>query len=94
MLPTPNCCPPPHARSRLQLSTFTVNYMGHPFNNSISENRIMYNVLKWMAVFLVVVLFDVIPGRCAWVACAAGAWRACHPAPGLASALPCPGPSL
>jgi hypothetical protein len=37
--------------------------MGHPFNNSISENKAMQNVLKYMAIFLLVVLFDVVPGR-------------------------------
>jgi hypothetical protein len=47
----------------LQLSTFTVNYVGHPFNNSISENKVMFNVLKWMSVFLIVVLFNLIPGQ-------------------------------
>ncbi|KAF5843111.1 HAD-like domain-containing protein [Dunaliella salina] len=47
----------------VQLSTFTVNYMGHPFNNSISENKIMFNVLKWMAIFLGVVLFNLVPGN-------------------------------
>jgi hypothetical protein len=52
----------PSMHGALQLSTFTVNYMGHPFNNSISENRTMSNVLKWMAVFLMLVLYDVIPG--------------------------------
>lgn len=46
-----------------QLSTFSINYMGHPFNNSISENRIMYGVLKWMGVFLLVVLSEAIPGE-------------------------------
>mmetsp|Transcript_1806 Transcript_1806/g.2786 ORF Transcript_1806/g.2786 Transcript_1806/m.2786 type:complete len:204 (+) Transcript_1806:1-612(+) len=50
----------------IQLSTFTVNYMGHPFNNSISENRIMSNTLKYMAVYLCVVLFDLVPGLGGW----------------------------
>ncbi len=45
-----------------QLSTFTVNYMGHPFNNAITEDRKMFNVLKYMALFLLVVLFEVVPG--------------------------------
>jgi len=37
--------------------------VGHPFNNSISENKVMFNVLKWMSVFLIVVLFNLIPGQ-------------------------------
>lgn len=47
----------------IQLSTFTVNYMGHPFNNAIMENPKMFNVLKYMALFLFVVLYDLIPGK-------------------------------
>jgi hypothetical protein len=37
--------------------------MGHPFNNSIRESRVMFNVLKYMALFLFLVLYDIIPGR-------------------------------
>ena len=49
----------------LQLSTFTVNYVGHPFNSSIRENRGMFNSVRVMAVFLFVIVFDFVPGGCA-----------------------------
>ena len=38
--------------------------MGHPFNNDIVENRVMFNVLKFMGIFLFLVLYDIIPGAC------------------------------
>eukprot|EP00798_Chlamydomonas_sp_ICE-L_P019150 gene19150-25760_t len=46
----------------VQLSTFTVNYVGHPFNSSISENKGMFNSVRMMTMFLGVVIFDVVPG--------------------------------
>lgn len=32
--------------SDLQLMTFAVNYVGHPFNTSILENRGLFNCLR------------------------------------------------
>jgi cation-transporting ATPase 13A1 len=46
----------------LQLSTFGVNYVGHPFNSSIRENRGMYFCLFYGGVALAVLSFDVVPG--------------------------------
>ena len=45
-----------------QLSTFGVNYVGHPFNSSIRENRGMYLCLFYGGCFLALITFDVIPG--------------------------------
>lgn len=46
----------------VQCTTFAVNYVGHPFNTSIKENRGLYNGLWYMTVFLFVVTFDLVPG--------------------------------
>ncbi|GAX79126.1 hypothetical protein CEUSTIGMA_g6566.t1 [Chlamydomonas eustigma] len=46
----------------VQLTTFGVNYVGHPFNSSIRENRGMYFCLLYGSIFLTLITFDVIPG--------------------------------
>ncbi|XP_073306723.1 probable manganese-transporting ATPase PDR2 [Primulina huaijiensis] len=42
----------------LQVATFAVNYMGHPFNKSISENRPFLYALGAAVVFFVVIASD------------------------------------
>lgn len=46
----------------IQVCTFAVNYVGHPFNTSIRENRGLYSGLYYMTIFLTVVTFEVVPG--------------------------------
>ena len=65
MHPTPcpaSVHPTPLLTACLQLSTFGVNYVGHPFNSSITENKGMYACLVYMFVFLGVITFDIVPG--------------------------------
>ena len=42
----------------IQLTTFAVNYQGHPFNSSITETRGFFNMLKWSYVFIAIVIYD------------------------------------
>lgn len=37
------------------MMTFAVNYVGHPFNSSLVENRGLFNSLRISAAFLFVV---------------------------------------
>ncbi|GLC43701.1 hypothetical protein PLESTB_000409700 [Pleodorina starrii] len=46
----------------VQMMTFAVNYVGHPFNTSIVENRNLYNSLRISAAFLFVVATELLPG--------------------------------
>eukprot|EP00891_Asterochloris_glomerata_P000411 jgi/Astpho2/411/Aster-03461 len=39
----------------IQLTTFAVNYQGHPFNSSITETKGFFNLLKWSYVFIAIV---------------------------------------
>jgi hypothetical protein len=45
----------------VQLTTFAVNYVGHPFNESITENSGMFNSVKWAACFLLVLVMELVP---------------------------------
>ncbi|EFJ41014.1 hypothetical protein VOLCADRAFT_107850 [Volvox carteri f. nagariensis] len=46
----------------VQMMTFAVNYVGHPFNTSIVENRNLFNSLRISAAFLFVVAAELVPG--------------------------------
>ncbi|KAG1664897.1 hypothetical protein FOA52_006243 [Chlamydomonas sp. UWO 241] len=46
----------------VQLSTFSVNYVGHPFNISIRDNKGMAVCVFYMFCFLGVITFDLLPG--------------------------------
>ncbi|KAG2488279.1 hypothetical protein HYH03_013129 [Edaphochlamys debaryana] len=45
----------------VQMMTFAANYVGHPFNTSIVENRNLYNSLRVSAAFLFVVAMEIVP---------------------------------
>ncbi|KAG2431042.1 hypothetical protein HYH02_013473 [Chlamydomonas schloesseri] len=45
----------------VQMMTFAVNYVGHPFNSSLVENRGLYTSLRISAAFLFVVATEVVP---------------------------------
>ncbi|GFR45828.1 hypothetical protein Agub_g7192, partial [Astrephomene gubernaculifera] len=45
----------------VQMMTFAVNYVGHPFNTSIAENRGLFNSLRISAAFLFVVATELMP---------------------------------
>eukprot|EP00897_Mesotaenium_endlicherianum_P008584 jgi/Mesen1/7754/ME000407S06956 len=47
------------ANMMIQVATFAVNYIGHPFNQSIRENKPFYYALTSAAVFFTVVTSDV-----------------------------------
>lgn len=46
------------ANMMIQVATFAVNYMGHPFNQSIRENRAFFYALTSAAVFFTVITSD------------------------------------
>jgi magnesium-transporting ATPase (P-type) len=54
-----------HARTpatqTVQLSTFAVNYVGHPFNESLRENRGMRMSLTYAGGFLLLLVLEVVP---------------------------------
>ena len=45
----------------VQLTTFAVNYMGHPFNTSLEENGGMAIALRWGAIGFVLACLNIIP---------------------------------
>ncbi|KIY95745.1 hypothetical protein MNEG_12219 [Monoraphidium neglectum] len=45
----------------VQLSTFAVNYVGHPFNESLRENRGMRMSLTYAGGFLLLLVLEVVP---------------------------------
>jgi cation-transporting ATPase 13A1 len=47
---------------QVQLTTFAVNYIGHPFNTSVFENKYMANMLKYGTLLFVVLALDILPG--------------------------------
>ncbi|XP_078437712.1 phosphate deficiency response 2 [Wolffia australiana] len=51
----------------IQVATFAVNYMGHPFNQSISENRPFKIALLSAVVFFTVITSDVVRGLNDWL---------------------------
>jgi cation-transporting ATPase 13A1 len=45
----------------VQLTTFGVNYVGHPFNSGLSENKGMLSSLRYSGAFLVLLVSEVVP---------------------------------
>ncbi|KAK9845150.1 hypothetical protein WJX84_012056 [Apatococcus fuscideae] len=50
----------------IQLSTFAVNYMGHPHNASLRENRPLFTTILYSTAFICALLFDVPRGLASW----------------------------
>ncbi|KAH7434487.1 hypothetical protein KP509_06G019400 [Ceratopteris richardii] len=48
------------ANMMIQVATFAVNYMGHPFNQSIRENKAFFYALSVAAIFFTVVTSDMV----------------------------------
>lgn len=45
----------------VQLSTFAVNYIGHPFNTSLQQNPGMRTSLTYSSLFLLVLIAELVP---------------------------------
>lgn len=45
----------------VQLTTFGVNYVGHPFNQGLSENAGMQRSLRYSSCFLMLLVSEAIP---------------------------------
>lgn len=45
----------------VQLTTFAVNYVGHPFNESLADNRGMRTSLTWSGLFLLALVMEAAP---------------------------------
>lgn len=45
----------------VQLGTFAVNYVGHPFNSSLRENNGMAKSLRYSSMFLALLLTEAVP---------------------------------
>jgi len=45
----------------VQLTTFGVNYVGHPFNSGLSENAGMLRSLRYSSCFLVLLVSEAVP---------------------------------
>lgn len=50
----------------IQLSTFAVNYMGHPHNASLRENRPLFSTILYSTAFISALLFDIPQGLASW----------------------------
>lgn len=60
--PSPPQPPPLHNQPQtVQLTTFAVNYVGHPFNESLADNKGMSNSLRMSSMFLLVVVLEAVP---------------------------------
>lgn len=46
----------------VQLTTFGVNYLGHPFNQSLAENKGLVIALRWGTLGFVVATTNIVPG--------------------------------
>ena len=44
----------------IQIATFGVNYIGHPFNDALRDNTALYNSLWYAGAFFVLLSLDVI----------------------------------
>jgi hypothetical protein len=53
--------PPSPAPQTVQLTTFAVNYVGHPFNESLGDNKGMRTSLTWSSLFLLVLVLETVP---------------------------------
>ena len=51
-----------------QLTTFSVNYMGEPFNTGITTNRGLWTVVRWGTLGYVLLVLDVVPGFASGIA--------------------------
>ena len=49
----------------VQLTTFSVNYMGHPFNTSLLENQGLALALRWGTLGFLIATLNIVPGT-AW----------------------------
>lgn len=45
----------------VQLTTFGVNYVGHPFNSGLSENKGMLSSLRYSGCFLALLISEAVP---------------------------------
>lgn len=45
----------------VQLTTFGVNYVGHPFNSGLSENKGMLSSLRYSSCFLALLISEAVP---------------------------------
>lgn len=45
----------------VQLGTFAVNYVGHPFNSSLKENTGMARSLRYGSCFLALLVSEIVP---------------------------------
>jgi cation-transporting ATPase 13A1 len=57
--PAPPSPPPPQAV--VQVATFAVNYVGHPFNSSLLENKGLVTSLRMSTMFLAVLMLQLMP---------------------------------
>ncbi|KAI5068556.1 hypothetical protein GOP47_0016901 [Adiantum capillus-veneris] len=55
------------ANMMIQVATFAVNYMGHPFNQSIRENKAFSYALSFAAIFFTVITSDLFRGLNDWL---------------------------
>ncbi|KAG0569601.1 hypothetical protein KC19_6G101700 [Ceratodon purpureus] len=55
------------ASMMIQVATFAVNYIGHPFNQSILENKPFFYYLSLAAIFFTAVLSDLFRGLNDWL---------------------------
>lgn len=46
----------------VQLTTFAVNYLGHPFNQSLTENKGLALALRWGTIGFIVATTNIVPG--------------------------------
>ena len=51
-----------------QLITFAVNYMGEPFNTSITTNRGLWGVVRFGSLAYVILVLDLVPGFASGIA--------------------------
>lgn len=45
----------------MQLTTFGINYVGHPFNSGLTENAGMLRSLKYSSAFLMLLVSELMP---------------------------------
>lgn len=55
------------ANMMIQVATFAVNYMGHPFNQSIRENKAFFYALTSAAIFFTVITSDMFRSLNDWL---------------------------
>ncbi|KAK9819655.1 hypothetical protein WJX72_000825 [[Myrmecia] bisecta] len=50
----------------IQLSTFGVNYMGHPFNTALRDNKMLWKTLQYGSLFALVLSLNIVEGLGSW----------------------------